>query len=350
MAAKKELTIRDIAKMANVSHMTVSRVLNNDPKVREITKQRILKLVEKYNFKPDARARNLVLKRSNLLGLIVPDIRNPFYSELSRGIEDKANSSNYNVIFCSTDGKPGRIENYVNLMRDTGVDGLIFATSQHSDPVIEKLIEERFPLICVSRKLRGENFNYVVVDNFRGAYEMTKHLVHIGYRKIAIISGPSTVSTGLDRLRGYKKALTDHNIDLIPDYIIQGPFEKVTGYEGAIHLLKMKDKPEAIFSGSDYIAMGVIDAVSEHGLDIPKDIAVVGFDDTQFASNKRIMLTTVSQGQYRMGNLAVQILIDVLNKKGRDYTHKVVLEPKIIIRESCGINLKKESDNKNIHT
>jgi LacI family transcriptional regulator len=337
---KQKLTIRDIARMARVSHMTVSRVLNNDPRVREETRKRILELVNKVNYRPDGRARTFVSKKSNLIGLVVSDISNPFYAELARGIEDKAHEQGYNVIFCSTDNKPERMETYVHLMMDAGVDGFIFSSSRLHEPVVEKLIDEHFPLVLVNRKLKGEGFNYIVLNNRQGAYEITEHLINLGYRKIAIITGTPTLSTGLDRLKGYQQALRDHGIDFNNNYVIQGPFTRETGYEGTKGLLTMKDRPEAIFGGNDYIAMGVIDAVEELGLHIPEDIAVVGFDDTEFASNQRIRLTTVSQRRYEMGNLGVQILIDYIERKETDYTHKVILEPHLIIRESCGQKLR----------
>jgi LacI family transcriptional regulator len=342
---KDKLTLREIAKMAKVSHTTVSRVLNNDQRVREETKNRILNLVNKLGYKPDARARQLVLRRSNLIGLVVPDISNPFYAELARGIEDKAHQENYNVIFCSTDNKPERMETYVHLMIDVGIDGFIFTSARLREPLIKKLIAEQLPLVLVNRKLNGEAFNYVVLNNVKGAYEVTKHLIDLGYRKIAIIDGPSNVSTGFDRLRGYQRALKDHHIPINTNYIIHGPFARVTGYKGARCLLEMENRPEAIFGGSDYIAMGVIDAVQEMGLRVPEDIGLVGFDDTEFASNQRIRLTTVSQNKYEMGNLGVQILIDLIERKNTNYTHKVILEPELVIRESCGQKLREERKN-----
>jgi len=333
---KKKVTIRDIAKMGKVSHMTVSRALNNDPRVKEETKKRILDLVDKLNYRPDARARAFVKKKSNLIGLVVSDIRNPFYAELARGIEDKAHEEGYNVIFCSTDNRPERIKEYINLLKDAGVDGLVFASVRLNEPIVEKLIDERFPLVLVNRKLRVDENNYVVLDNIKGAFEITKHLINLGYTKIGIITGSSNLSTGIDRLKGYQQSLKHHNIEFNEDYVIQGPFTKETGYEGAKCLLNMENRPEAIFGGNDYIAMGVIDAADGLGVHIPEDIALVGFDDTDFASNKRIQLTTVSQRKYEMGNLGVQTLIDFIERKETDYIHKIILEPRLIIRESCG--------------
>jgi len=327
--------------MANVSHMTVSRALSNDPRVRETTRKKILDLVKKLNYRPDARARLFVSKKSNLIGLAVADISNPFYAELARGIEDKAHEQGYNVIFCSTNGKPNGLETYVNLMLNAGVDGFIFAAARLHEPMVEKLIDERFPVVLVNRKLRGDHYNYVVLNNTRGAYEITEHLINLGYAKIAFIMGPSNLSTGSDRLKGYEQALKHHGIDIDEHYVIKGPFTRETGYEAAKRLLTMKDRPEAIFAGNDYMAMGVFNAVEELKLRIPEDIAVAGFDDTEFASNQRIQLTTVSQRKYEMGNLGVQILIDYIERDETDYTHKVVLEPRLIIRGSCGAVLHK---------
>ncbi len=341
--SKKNLTIRDIAKMACVSHMTVSRVVNNDPRVREETRNKILNLIKKVGFKPDARARAFASKKSNLVGLIVSNISNPFYAALARGVEDKAHDAGYHVVFSSIQNKYAQYEMIVNFMLSAGVDGIIFASARLREPVIKKLINERFPLVLVNRKLKGENFSYVGLDNVRGAYEITQHLINLGYKQIAIITGSSNLSTGIERLKGYQQALKDNGIEFTENYVIQGPYNRTTGYEGAKTFINMKNRPEAIFfGGNDYIAMGVIDAIYELGLRIPEDIALVGFDDTEFASNQRIKLTTVSQRQYEMGNLAVQILIDYIEKKQMDYVHKVILEPRLTIRNSCGVNLRRK--------
>jgi LacI family transcriptional regulator len=339
---KKNLTIRSIAKMANVSHMTVSRALNDNPHVKDETKKRILLLARNLKFRLDPKARNLATKRSFLIGLVVSDIRNPFYAELAGGIEDTTRKKGYSILFCSTDDQPNGVEHYVNKMLDAGVEGLIFASARLLEPVIEELINDRFPLVLTNRKLKGEAYNYVVLDNVKGAYELTKHLIDNGYRKIALLNGPSNLSTGLDRQKGYQKALIDHQIRPKPQYVFQGPFTSETGYEGAKHFLGMKSRPEAIFAGNDYIAMGAIDAIEEAKMLIPDDIALVGFDDTHFASNKRVNLTTVSQRQYEMGRMSAQILINYIERKEIDYIHKVVMEPRLVIRKTCGYPIVKK--------
>ncbi len=333
----KKLTIRDIAKLAKVSHMTVSRVLNNDPKVKEETKNRVVEVIHKYKYRPDPTARMFANRKSFLLGIIVADIRNPFYAELARGIEDRTFENGYSTIFCSTDNKPERTARYVEHMLDAGVEGIVFASVRLNEPVVEELIRDKFPLVVVNRKLSGESYNYVVVDNFKGAYEMTNYLVECGYKRIAIISGPPILSTGLDRLKGYEKALEDNSVKISDDYLLQGSFTKETGYEGTKKLLECAERPDVIFAGNDFIAMGVIDALEEACLRIPEDIAVVGFDDTEFASNRRINLTTVSQNQYEMGKLGADILVNCIETKGAEYFHRITMEPKLIIRGSSTI-------------
>lgn len=341
------ITIKKIAELANVSTMTVSRVINNEKAVKAETREKVLKYINKHNYRPNPRARAFVLKRSKLIGLVVADIRNMFFCELARGIEDTAYERGYSVAICSTDDKPERTKTYIEHMIAAGVDGIIYGSSHLQEPAIEKLIDERFPLILVARKMKREDCNYVVLDNVRAARGITAHLIGLNYRKIAIITGQSYISTGIDRFNGYKDALKESGIPFSQHYVVQGPFTRDTGYEGTRRLLSLEDPPRAIFAGNDYIAMGAIDAIQEKGLRVPHDIALVGFDDTTFASNKRIQLTTVDHRQYQMGNLASQILIEYIERNETDYTHRIVLEPRIILRESCGRNLKERKRHEN---
>ena len=339
----KAPTIKEIAKAADVSSMTVSRALNRDSGVREETRKRIVKIAEKLNYRPNRIARALVSKRSNLISLIVPDIKNQFFAELARGIEDKAREYGIHIIFSSTDNKPGKLKNYIHCMMETGVDGFILASVRLREPIVEELVQQRFPVVLVNRKLAGESVNYVVIDNFKGAYLITEHLIKCGYRKIGIIMGSSEMSTGRDRMEGYLKALSDYNLPLQKEYVIEGTFARNTGYEGARRLLALKDRPDAIFAGSDYFALGVFDATHEVGVNIPEDIALAGFDDTEFSAHTRIGLTTVSRRKYEMGSMGFQILISLIEREEKDYVNRIVLEPRLIIRESCGFNLRKNN-------
>jgi LacI family transcriptional regulator len=262
---------------------------------------------------------------------------------LARGIEDKAREHGFSVIFNSTDNDPESLEDCIRLMLEVGVDGFILACVRLQEPAVESLIKQRFPVVLVNRKLKGENANYVVLDNRKGAYLITEHLVKCGHRKIGIIMGSSELSTGKARMEGYRKALTDYGLPFNKEYVFQGSFAKDTGYEGAKRLLTLKDKPQAIFAGSDYFALSVFDAANELGIRIPEDMALVGFDDSEFSANPRINLTTVSQRKYEMGRMGVQILIDFINRKEKDCVNRVVLEPRVIVRESCGYNMGKNN-------
>ena len=340
---KRRITIKDIANIANVSSMTVSRVINGHPNVKKETREKVLNIIKEYDYHPNPHPRSSTQKPSKMLGLIVADINNFFFCELARGVEDKAYERGYSLIISSTDDLPERAERYVNLLLKSGVDGIIYGSSRLKEPVVEKLISDRFPLVFVARKLATDDYNYVVLDNFKGAYDITSHLLDLGYRRIAIITGHSNISTGLDRLNGYKEALRKRGIKPEPSFIAQGPFTRRTGYSATQKLLSLKTPPEAIFGGNDYVAMGIIDAIADAGMHIPEDIAVVGFDDTIFSKNKRIQLTTINHRQYQMGSLASQILIDYIEMKEKHYTHRIILEPQLILRESCGRNLKDRS-------
>lgn len=339
----KAPTIKEIAKAADVSSMTVSRALNRDTGVREETRKRIVKIAEKLNYRPNRIARALVSKRSNLISLIVPDIKNQFFAELARGIEDKAREYGIHIIFSSTDNKPANLNNYIRYMLEMGVDGFILASVRLREPIVTELVQQRFPVVLVSRKLAGAHVNYVVIDNFKGAYLITEHLLKCGYRKIGIIMGSSEMSTGRDRMGGYRKALADYGLPLKKEYVYQGTFARDTGYKGARRLLALKDRPDAIFAGSDYFALSVFDATCEAGINIPEDMALAGFDDTEFSGHTRIGLTTVSQRKYEMGRMGFQILIDLIEGDEKDYVNQIVLEPRLIIRDSCGYNRQKNN-------
>lgn len=335
------MTIRDIAKIAGVSHMTVSRVLNNDKKVRAETKERVLAVVQKYNFVPNAKAKAFSSNKSQTIGLLVSDISNPFYAELARGMEEQAYELDYKIMFWSeVTLKKGH--DALKFLLQAGVDGIVFASVKLKDPNIRRLISDGFPTVLINRRLEGDDFNHVVCDNRKGSEMIMNHLFNLGYEKIAIITGPSDISTGQERLDGYYSSCVKKGITIDDEFIFQGPFDRNTGYNGARHFVNLENPPQAIFAGNDYIAMGVIDALDEVGLDVPGNIAVVGFDNTDFAAHSRIKLTTVSQRKFDMGALGVKMLIEIIEQGKIDYKHKIVLEPRLVIRESCGSKVRGE--------
>lgn len=331
-AMKKKLTLRDIARLVGVSHTTVSRVLNKDPRVRPQTAKKVLAVVAAQQYRPDGLARRFARGRSNLIGLMVSDVKNPFYSELARGIEDQAKKQGYLVIICSTDDHVETLALYTETIIGVGVDGLILASVTLGDPTVQRLVKEGFPVVMVNRHLKNEIGDYVVIDNCKGAQQLINHLIKNGYRDIAIITGPDHMSTSVERLEGYQLAMQENGIALKRNSIQHVKFSRREGFKAALKILGKKDRPEAIFGCNDYIALGVMDAARHLHLRVPGDLAVVGFDDTEFARSVR--LTTVSQRQYDMGDLAVQILLESIEKKHEGVSRRIVLDPKLILRES----------------
>jgi LacI family transcriptional regulator len=328
----KKLTIRDIARLAGVSHTTVSRALNNDPLVAPKTLKKILAVVKAQRYRPDPLARRLARGRSHLIGLIVSDIKNPFYAEMARGIEDYARKRGYLVVICSADDQSDALEQYVESVIDAGIEGLIFASAKLEEPVVEKLIDDRYPVVMVNRRLKKKIGAYVVIDNKKGAYLITQHLIKNGYRKIVIITGPDGLSTVVERLEGYKQAMQEADLPLGKNAIHHVNFSRKEGFDAARGILAAKNRPEAIMGGNDYIAMGIMDAAKKLELSIPEDIAVVGFDNTGFAQSME--MTTVSQGKYEMGDIAVKMLIESIEGKKSRSVNRVILEPELILRNS----------------
>ena len=334
---KKKQTLRDIARLAGVSHTTVSRALNKDPKVRWETAKKVLAVVKAQRYRLDGLARRFARGHSNLIGLMVADIKNPFYAELARGIEDQARKLGYLVIICSTDDRIDVLARYAETVIGTGVDGLILSSVRLKDPTAEKLVKEKFPMVMVNRRLKAEIGEYVVLDNREGAFQLTSHLIKSGYRDIAIITGPDDMSTAVERLEGYLRAMQENRIPLKKNSVQHVNFSRRDGFKAAMKILSKKNRPAAMFGGNDYIAIGIMDAARHLNLRIPEDLAVVGFDDTEFAQS--VQLTTVSQREYEMGDLAVQILIQSIEQKKPGTIHRIVLDPKLIIRGSSRVSV-----------
>ncbi len=226
-------------------------------------------VAEAQRYRPDPLARRFARGRSNLIGLMVSDIKNPFYAEMARGIEDQARKLGYLVIICSTDDQTEVLARYTETVIGAGIDELIFASVRLVDPTVENLIKERFPVVMVNRRLKAEIGEYIVLDNLKGAYHLTQHLIKSGYRNIAIITGPDDMSTAVERLQGYKQAMKENRMPLKKGSIHHVSFSRREGFEAAMRILNGKERPDVIFGGNDYIAMGIIDAVRHLNLRIP---------------------------------------------------------------------------------
>jgi LacI family transcriptional regulator len=341
---KKKITIKDIAHMANVSHTTVSRALNDKSRIRNETKEKILAIVRELNYQPNFIARSLVMRRTKTLGLIITTIANPFYTELALGIESTARSLGYNIILSFTHSDLSIEGGSIDMLRSKGVDGMIFSSAHMDDPNIVKLAEEEFPIVLVNRRtyhpIVKEKVDYVGVDNILGGYLAVEHLIKLGHRQIGVIGGSSESSVGFERLEGGKKALEAYGMEPMTHYFLEGDFLKESGYRGGIRFLKMDQPPSAIFATNDYMALGVYQAFIEEGLKVPEDIAIIGFNDIEFTAMKGVELTTIGQKKYEMGTIAVKTLVEKIEGKKTESTKEIFLEPELIIRKSCGFHLK----------
>ena len=341
----KKATIKDIARMANVSHTTVSRALNDKSRIRNETKEKILSIARELNYQPNFIARSLVMNRTKTLGLVITTIANPFYTELAQGIEATARGLGYNIILCSTNYDLFIEKQHIDILRSRGVDGIILTSAHIGDPNIIKLAEKGFPIVLVNRRtyeaIVKEKVDYVGVDNILGGFLAVEHLIKLGHQRIGVIGGSSESSVGLERLEGGKKALEAYDLEQRNDYFLEGDFLKESGYQGGKRFLKMAKSPTAIFATSDYMALGAFQAIAEEGLRIPEDIALVGFNDIEFTAMKGIELTTIGQKKFEMGALAVRILVEKIEgKEGKPSRREILLKPELIIRKTCGFHLK----------
>ncbi|MBW2038957.1 MAG: LacI family DNA-binding transcriptional regulator [Deltaproteobacteria bacterium] len=332
------LTIKDIARLAHVSHTTVSRVLNNRPGVKKITRERVLKLIKELDYQPSLVARSMVLKKSKVLGLIITTIRNPFYLELSQGIEDTARSFGYSVILCCTNYDLSLEGEHIRELRRKGVDGIILTSAHIKDEYVAALAQEGFPLVLVNRKVLESDLSgkvdYVGVDNIKGGEMALEHLLKMGHRRIGIVRGSLESSVTMERMEGVRRALDKHGLSIDDDLIFGGDYLKGSGYEAAKRFLSLAHPPTAIFSFNDYMALGVYDALLEKGVKVPEDVALLGFNDIEFASLRMVGLSTVSQKKYSLGSMAVRRLMQRI--EGDQVGLEQVLEPELIIRSSCG--------------
>jgi LacI family transcriptional regulator len=329
------ITIKDIARIANVSYATVSRALNNHKDVSDDTKRKILGICEQLGYSPNAIARGLVTKSTNTIGLLVPDITNPFFPEVARGVEDEASKRNYNVFLCNTNWDIMKEISYFQLLLGKRVEGIIIAPVSDGTFNLAAKYTDRLPIIFIASKIDDSSHNYIVIDDIEGVMMATEHLISLGHKKIAFIGGKEGTSTFKDRLEGYKIALENNGIKPDPELVKSYGYRKESGYNGIRSLVESSNMPTAIIAINDIVALGVIEAAEEIGLNIPDDVSLIGFDDIPYASLPKIKLTTISQPKYDMGRESVNMLFDKLSQENSKQGLHKVIKPRLIIRSTC---------------
>src|SRR5260221_11743459 len=331
------LTLKQLGRLAGLHPSTVARVLNDDPRQRvsDDVRQRIVQLARERGYQPNHLARSLRTKRSDVVGTIIPDVSNPFFAMLFRGIEDALEQREYSVILANTDDDPLREARNIAMLRGRQVDGLILATARRDDPDLQTLIAPGFPLVLVNRHTEPLQANAVVPDDHAGADAAVEHLFGLGHRRIAHIAGSDAMSTGRLRRSGYWGALRRHGLPEDAELVVEGSYRESGGYEGMRRLLALAEPPSAVFAVNDLAAAGALRAVQEVGLDVPRDISIVGFNDLSTAVHVSPRLTTLRVPLREMGAAAAQSLLAQL--LGAEVpSGPIVLPVALIARESTG--------------
>ena len=328
-------TIKDIARELGVSASTVSRALKDHPDISPDTKHQVNELAAKLHYKPNAIALSLKNRRSNIVGVVIPEIAHFFFSTVISGIQDLANQNGYNVMVCQTNESYDKEVAAVNAFMDGRIDGLLVSVSKETSDYehFRKLEEEEIPVVFFDRIIENFESDYVVIDDFGGAYSAVEHLINTGKRRIAHFSGPQNRLIGKNRFNGYKQALFDNGIEFNEDLIVSAD-NFYTGIHGVNQLVDQGIDFDAVFTVNDFTAIGVIKTLKARGYNVPQQVAVVGFGDEDIAHMFDPMLTTISQPGDVMGRRSMEILLHKLRSDERVDKETVVLTTNLIIRNS----------------
>lgn len=340
------MTLEEIARLAGCSRSTVSRVINNDPNVREETRKRVLRVIREQDFQPNPAARALAGRRSRVIGLVIPQplstiFSDPYFSTLIQGCATACDERGYYLMLSLVLRQAD--DTYRWLIRTRHMDGLLVAPPLMDDPFIPHLLDRRLPLVMMGRIPGRADIPTVNIDNVNGAKLATQHLLKLGYTRIATITGAMNLVGAIDRLEGFLNALREAGIDPPEEYIQEGDWSEASGKRAMGNLLQVTPPPQAVFAASDNMAIGAIKAIQAAGLKVPDDIAVVGFDNMPMAAMADPPLTTINHQIERIGFLAATTLIDRLETppacmSDGDVQH-VLLQPELVVRMSCGQSL-----------
>ena len=334
---KMTATIFDVARHAGVSIGTVSRVTNNRDRVHPETRERVLRAIEELGYRPNALARGLAGQQTNTLGLVIPQVNDPFFFQIVRGVEDAASQAGYNLLIASQPLQPGE-HSYLSLFTRGHVDAMVLVAIDVRVEEVQAITDRGVPIVLVQQDIGG-NIPSFVADNYYGARSMAEHLLGHGYRRLGYISGTDYTPDNRERLRGLRDVLAQHGLSLPGEYIAHGNYLRDSGFRAMQELLALSPRPEAVFAANDQMAADAIMAALAAGLVVPDDIAVVGFDDGPFARYTNPPLTTVSQPVYDLGRQAAQTALQA-SRADRDsapMTPRLVQLPtQLVVRQSCG--------------
>jgi len=334
-----KITLKDVAEKLNISVSTVSRVVNNKSYVRPETREKVKKALEEMNYSPNLVARSLKNKSTKTIGIIIPDISEVFFTYLIKGVDDILSRNGYTIILCDTGENPKKEELYLNLLMEKQIDGVILATVNvnRESKALDRLFNNNIPVIFVDNLPNiKRNYDSVIIDNSKASYIAVEHLISLGHRRIGVITGKLEETTGYERLMGYRKALMVNGIKIDENLIKIGDFKEQSGYENMKSLLEVEDKITAVYVASSKMTYGAVKAIRDAGLRIPEDIAVVGFDIHDNSGLISPAITTILQHEESIGKVSAELLLKRLQDEGEKLYQKIVLEPSLEIRESCG--------------
>ncbi len=330
-------TIRDVARLANVSVATVSNALNSSDRVSPELLARVRAAVDKLSYTPHAGARSLRKRSSGLLGLVVGDITNPFFSDLFEAVEDAAAASGYLVLLCNSSERSEREEAHLRMLRTQRIDGLILAsTGSGSMSRAALLAGLEIPVVLVDRAMEGLGYDAVVLDNRAAGFQATRHLTELGHRRIALINGPPLLRTASDRLQGYREALLSAGLPFDPALVRDAGFQERPARSAFAELMTAPQPPTAVFATNNLMTIGVVRALADHGLSCPRDISLVGIDDLPWADAVLPRLTAIAQPVRQMGETAVAMLLERIAGSRLGPGSTIVMPPRLVVRRSCG--------------
>jgi len=327
-------TIRDVARRANVSTATVSHVINNTRFVSEETRARVLEAIRELGFYPNALARSLTTKRTATIGVLISDVSNVFFAEIIRGVESVLTGAGYNLILCNTDEDPAREQQYLELLLNKRIDGLIAAATSGPWEQLRDFEVLDIPIVYVDRVFPGIRGTAITVDNTDGAYRGVLHLVQDGHRAIGILAGLLRMSTMSERLAGYQRALRECGLALDQRLVVPSALSIEAGRQSALTLLARDTRPAALFCSNNLLGLGALRALRQLGLRCPDDVGILMFDDHPWAGVANPPLSVVRQPTYDLGRLAAEHLLKLIGGTPSE-TRTVVLRPELIIRQSC---------------
>jgi LacI family transcriptional regulator len=332
------LTLEDIARQAGVSRSTVSRVVNDDPNVKEDVRKHVQEVIISTGYHPHAAARSLASQRSWMIGLVLPrSVSNffidPYFPRLTQGIAQACNHYNYTLGLFLLETKDDEKRLLPRISRKGLLDGILLQSAQMGDKLMDQLVMSDFPMVIAGRPFKAHGLSYIDVDNINASCQAVRHLIRLGYQRIGTITGLMSSTAGIDRMEGYRKAILEKGWEIDENLIAAGDFSEESGFYALKQLLPAR--PDAIFAASDTMAIGAMRAAREVGLRIPTDMAFVGFDDLPIASQAEVRLTTVRQPIIQFGVKAVEILIDVI-ENGIKPSRRIIMDTELVIRDSCG--------------